>query len=64
MTWEWFVPMQSHNYVNVTFPGNRYHPNVPKGFSMAQFLKANIRKHPIVLCGPFKVSFFTLRLIC
>ena len=54
MTWDWFVPMQQRNYPNVSFPGNRYHVNFHGAFTMKQFLDANIRAHPIFLCGPWK----------
>ena len=53
MTWDWFVPMQAHNYPNVTFPGVRYHVNYDDSFTMKQFLDSN-RKFPIFLCGPWK----------
>lgn len=54
MTWDWFVPMQRSNYVNVTFPGQRYHVNFADSFTMRQFMDRNVRKHPIFLCGPWK----------
>ena len=54
MTWDWFVPMQRHNYPNVTFPGSRYHVNFADAFTMRHFLDRNTRKHPVFLCGPWK----------
>lgn len=54
MTWDWFVPMQSVNYGNVTFPGVRYHVNFEHSFTMRQFMDKNVRRHPIFLCGPWK----------
>ncbi len=54
MSWNWFVPMQRHNYPAVTFPKEVYHPFLPEGFSLAQFMAANWKKHSFFLCGPFK----------
>lgn len=56
MTWEWFVPMHAHNYKNVTFPGNRYHPNMKGGFGIKQFLDANWKtfQGKLFLCGNWK----------
>ena len=54
MTWDWYVPMQSVNYGNVSFPGLRYHVNYAGSFTMRQFLDKNVRKFPIFLCGPWK----------
>ena len=60
MSWDWFVPMQRHNYPNVTFPGVRYHVSTARSFNIKKFLDANVlsarRKSPggVLLCGPFK----------
>ncbi|MEW5853781.1 MAG: DUF2723 domain-containing protein [Myxococcota bacterium] len=41
-------------FPDVTFPGTHYHPREPGGFTMAQFVAANLPRHPIVVCGGFK----------
>eukprot|EP00808_Paulinella_micropora_P006413 g77452.t1 len=61
MTWDWFVPMQSHHYPGVVFPGNKYHPWQPGDFSILQFLEKNFRKFSIFLCGPWKEGDETWR---
>eukprot|EP00478_Filoreta_tenera_P000982 GABV01000990.1.p1 GENE.GABV01000990.1~~GABV01000990.1.p1 ORF type:complete len:304 (-),score=65.81 GABV01000990.1:96-1007(-) len=56
MTWPWFVDMQAANYAHwgIVFPGSRYHPFFKGGFSMDQFLRANLDRGPMFLCGPWK----------
>ena len=46
LTYEWFVPTQGPNFPGFAFPGARYHPNEPGGFSMRELLDANFRADP------------------
>ncbi|CEP01937.1 hypothetical protein PBRA_002202 [Plasmodiophora brassicae] len=54
MSWPWFIPRQGYHYPDVAFPGLIYHPFVPGGFSMKDFLDANWGRAPIYLCGDWK----------
>jgi hypothetical protein len=38
----------------ISFPAKIYDPNRPDGFSIRQFIEANIRTRPIVVCGGFR----------
>ncbi|CEO99300.1 hypothetical protein PBRA_001206, partial [Plasmodiophora brassicae] len=52
MTWRWFLRGNaSKNYPGVSFPGERFHA-VAGGFTIEQFLDANLKRMPIVMCGP------------
>ena len=46
LTYEWFVPTQGANFPGFAFPGARYHPYEPGGFSMRELLDANFRADP------------------
>jgi hypothetical protein len=53
MTQPWFATRQSRRHPDVIFPGDRYDPRDPSGYSLRQFLEAN-RSRPIHLCGGLK----------
>lgn len=50
MTYSQFVPIQRRNFPEIVFPGPKFHP-FDGGFSIAEFISANMFKRPIVLCG-------------
>ncbi|KAN0015394.1 hypothetical protein ACTFIU_008125 [Dictyostelium citrinum] len=54
MSWEWFKITQSPLFHRVKFPGNVYHPYIPDGYSLKEFLDANINDRPIYIGGDFK----------
>src|SRR5262245_38394379 len=49
MTYEWFHRYIPNYYNTVVFPGALYHPQ--RGYSLKQFVNANIRLRPIVIIG-------------
>ncbi|KAK5577482.1 hypothetical protein RB653_002423 [Dictyostelium firmibasis] len=54
MSWEWFKITQSPLFHRVKFPGNVYHPYIPDGYSLKDFLDVNINDRPIYIGGDFK----------
>jgi hypothetical protein len=48
------LPSQAHNYPGVVFPGSKFHPRVEGAYSFKQFLDANYKQFPIMLCGGTK----------
>lgn len=53
MTKPWYVRRAAAQFTDVHFPGDRYHPAEPRGFSMRQFLDAN-SDHAVYLYPEWK----------
>jgi hypothetical protein len=50
----WGPPRYARRLPNVTLPAMIYDPGRPDGFSIRQFIDANISRGPIVVCGGFR----------
>lgn len=52
----WGPPRYARRLPDVTFPAMIYDPGRPDGFSIRQFIDANIGRRPIVVCGGFRAG--------
>lgn len=54
LTKPWYVAGETARHADVAFPGTLYHPGVAGGFSMEQFLDANLPRRPVYVYPEFK----------
>eukprot|EP01012_Entosiphon_sulcatum_P011481 TRINITY_DN16992_c0_g1_i1.p1 TRINITY_DN16992_c0_g1~~TRINITY_DN16992_c0_g1_i1.p1 ORF type:complete len:760 (-),score=153.80 TRINITY_DN16992_c0_g1_i1:79-2331(-) len=56
LTYYWYVNSLRHNYPDVVFPNKFYYPGKKDGFSIRQFLDANLKKNnrTVFLCHGWK----------
>jgi hypothetical protein len=59
LAFPWAEPRLRRQYPTISFPGARYVPGAPDGFTMKQFIDANFDRFPIVICGGVRDGDFT-----